>query len=156
MADRIASAEERQRVESLVDAWLAQQLAENPVVVAVEKQVEPLVGDCRWFVRVHGEEKDVYTIWYVLRQRTLHYETYVMPAPEENHAQVYEYLLRRNLRFNGVAFAIGEEDAVFLVGQLPIHAVDEGELDRILGSIYSYVEQCFRPALRLGFASRFR
>ena len=30
-----------------------------------------------------------------------------------------------------------------------------GELDRILGSFYAYVEQCFRPALRIGFASRF-
>ena len=41
-----------------------------------------------------------------------------MPAPEENHEQFYEHLLRRNLKLYGAAFAIGEEDAVFLVGQL--------------------------------------
>lgn len=156
MADEIATRQERERVEGLIDRWLAEQLAANPVVVAVEKHVDPLVGDRRWFVRIHGEEKDLYTVWFALRQRSLHYETYVMPAPEENHARFYEHLLRRNAGFNGVAFVIGEEDAVFLVGQLPIHAVDEGELDRILGSVYSYVEQCFRPALRIGFASRFR
>ena len=28
------------------------------------------------------------------------------------------------------------------------------ELDRIVGSVYACVEQCFRPALRIGFASR--
>ena len=54
----------------------------------------------------------------------------------------------------GAAFAIGEEDALFLVGQLANEAVDEAELDRVLGSLYAYVEQCFRPALAIGFASR--
>ena len=44
---------------------------------------------------------------------------------------------------------------MFLVGQLPVDALDEGELDRILGSMFAYVEQFFRPALRIGFASHF-
>jgi hypothetical protein len=35
-------------------------------------------------------------------------------------------------------------------------AVSEDELDRILGSLYAWVEQFFRPALRIGFASRFK
>ena len=100
-------------------------------------------------------QKDVFTIWFHLRQRTLHYETYVMPAPEENHAAFYEHLLRRNLKLYGGAFAVGDEDAIFLVGQLDNASVDEDELDRVLGSLYAWVEQCFRPALRIGFASRF-
>ena len=65
------------------------------------------------------------------------------------------HLLRRNQGFNGVAFSIGDEDAVYLRGRLPVAAVTEEELDRIIGSLYAYVEQCFRPALRIGFASRF-
>ena len=91
----------------------------------------------------------------LLRQLTLQFETYVIPAPEENEAQFYEHLLRRNRKITGMAFCIGDEDAVFLAGSLPVHAIDEGELDRILGSLYAYVEQFFRPALRIGFASRF-
>jgi hypothetical protein len=141
-------------LEARIAAWLEDQLATNPVVVAVERDLES--GERRWFVRVHGEQKDVFTIWFHLRQRTLHYETYVMPAPEENHAQLYEHLLRRNLRLYGAAFAIGEEDAVFLVGQLADEHVDEDELDRILGSIYEWVEQFFRPAMRIGYASKFK
>jgi hypothetical protein len=155
MADEIATPDDLAAATALIDRWFAEQLDENPVVVAVERESDPLVDLRRWYVRVTGEEKDVFSIWYSLRQRTLHYETYVMPAPEENHAEFYEHLLRRNLRLNGMAFAIGAEDAVFLVGQLPIHALDEGELDRILGSLYACVEQCFRPALRIGFATRF-
>ncbi len=103
-----------------------------------------------------GEQKDTFTIWFTLGQRTLHYETYVMPAPEENHEQFYEHLLRRNLRLYGAAFAIGEEDAVFLIGQISNEAIDDDELDRVLGSLYAWVEQFFRPALRIGFASPFR
>jgi hypothetical protein len=136
-----------------IEDWLARQLAENPVVAAVERDEES--GERRWFVRVLGEQKDVFTIWFHLRQRTLHYETYVMPAPEENEATLYQHLLRRNLKLYGAAFAIGEEEAIFLVGQIANGAVDDDELDRILGSLYQWVEQYFQPALHIGFASRF-
>jgi hypothetical protein len=148
-----SSADELAALEARIDAWLAEQLATNPIVAAVERDVES--GERRWFVRVRGEQKDVFTIWFHLRQRTLHYETYVMPAPEENHAAFYEHLLRRNLKLYGAAFAIGDEDAVFLVGQLANAAVSDDELDRVLGSLYAWVEQFFRPALAIGFASRF-
>jgi hypothetical protein len=145
--------EELDALEARIDAWLAEQLADNPMVAAVDRDLES--GERRWFVRVTAEQKDVFTIWFHLRQRTLHYETYVMPAPEENHAAFYEHLLRRNLKLYGGAFAVGDEDAVFLVGQLDNRAVTEDELDRVLGSLYAWVELCFRPALRIGFASRF-
>jgi hypothetical protein len=148
-----SSPDELDALEARIDAWLAEQLADNPVVAAVERDRES--GERRWFVRVRGEQKDVFTIWFHLRQRTLHYETYVMPAPEENHGAFYEHLLRRNLRLYGAAFAIGDEEAVFLVGQLANAAVTDDELDRVLGSLYAWVEQFFRPALAIGFASRF-
>src|SRR5688500_12709662 len=149
-----SSADELDALEARVDAWLARQLDENPVVAAVERDLES--GERRWFVRLLGEEKDVFTIWFTLRQRTLHYETYVMPAPEENEGQLFEHLLRRNLHLYGAAFAIGDEDAVFLVGRLANDAISDDELDRILGSLYGWVEQYFRPAMRIGFASRFK
>ena len=81
--------------------------------------------------------------------------SYVMPAPEENHAEFYAHLLRRNRTTHGLWFAVGDEEAVFLVGQVPVASVDEAQLDRLVGSAYAYVEQFFRPALRIGFASRF-
>ena len=151
--DRPATAEELDEIEGRIDGWLAEQLATNPVVAAIDRDE----GDARrWFVRLRGEQKDTFSVWFTLRQRTLHYETYVMPAPEEQFEAFYEHLLRRNLKLFGAAFAIGPENAVFLVGQLPVDALDEGELDRILGSMFAYVEQFFRPALRIGFASHFK
>lgn len=146
------SEDELAHLELLIDEWLARQLAENDVVAAVDRG-EP--GERRWYVRMSGEQKATFTLWFTLGQRSLHYETYVMPAPEENHAQFFEHLLRRNLKMRGAAFAIGEEDAVFLVGQLGNESIDEVELDRVMGTLYAYVEQFFVPALRIGFASRF-
>jgi hypothetical protein len=55
----------------------------------------------------------------------------------------------------GAHFSIGAEDAVFLRGELPLAALTEDELDRIVGSLYAYVERYFHSALRIGFASRF-
>src|SRR4051812_27327840 len=152
MALEPLSDEELDALEGRIDAWVAHEQVENPAIAAVDR------GDGderRWYVRMKGEQKDTFTIWFTLRQRTLHYETYVMPAPEENHQEFYEHLLRRNLKLYGAAFAIGEEDAVFLTGQLANEAITDDELDRVLGSLYAWVEQFFRPALRIGFASRF-
>jgi hypothetical protein len=146
------SADGLDAVEARIDAWLLRQRADNPMVAAVERG-EP--GERRWYVRLLGEQKDTFSIWFTLGQRTLRYETYVMPAPEENQARFYEHLLHRNLGLHGWSFAIGEEEAVFLVGALAATAVTDDELDRVLGSGWAYVERCFRPALRIGFASRF-
>jgi len=147
-----ARPDELDALERRIDEWLARQLEENPILVAVDRGE---AGERRWYVRMAGEEKDYTTIWFTLGQRTLRYETFVMPAPEENHAVFFEHLLRRNYKLFGAQFAIGPEDAVFLVGHLPVRAVDERELDRIVGSVFAYVEQYFRPALRIGYASRF-
>ena len=152
MADVVASGPEFDAAAQLVDAWLERQLAENPAVAALDRG-EP--GEHRWYLRLLGEEKEVFAVWWTLRQRTLHYETYVMPDPPENRGEVFELLLRRNARIFGAAFNIGDEDAVYLAGQVPLAQLDEGELDRILGTLWEWVERTFRPAMRLGFASRF-
>ena len=102
-----------------------------------------------------GEEKDFTTVWLTLGQRTLRYETYVMPAPEENQAAVMEFVLRRNDQLVGAHFSIGAEDALYLRGEVPDVAVTADEIDRVLGTVYTTVEATFRPLLRLAFASRF-
>ena len=140
-------------VERRIDEWLAAIAAGWLPVEAIERGE----GDeRRWYVRLRGEDKDFTTVWLTLGQRTLRYETYVMPAPEENHAVFYEHLLRRNDGLVGAHFSIGAEDAVFLRGELPVAVLDAAELDRVLGTLYAAVERCFRPALAIGFASRFR
>lgn len=139
-------------LELNITTWLNSIKERYDVIVAVD-QGEP--GEHRWYVRMRGDEKEFTTVWLQLGQRTLKYETYVMPAPEENAQLLYENLLRRNETLVGAHFSIGVEDAVFLRGELPIRVIDEEELDRVIGTLYAYVEQIFPSIIRIGFASRF-
>ena len=139
-------------LERRLDEWLAALAADHDHIVAVERDPdEPR----RWYARMTGEEKDFITVWLTLGQRTLRYETYVMPAPEENAELLYENLLRRNERLTGVHFSIGAEDGIFLRGEIPVEWISHDEVDRILGTLYATVEICFTGLLRIGFASRF-
>lgn len=140
------------RLGERIDGWLAQLAEGYDHIAAVGRSDD---GERRWFVRMLGDEKDITTVWMLLQQRTLRYETYVMPAPEENAEALYAQLLRRNDALVGAHFSIGVEDAVFLRGEIPAALVDLDAVDHLLGILYSQVEQSFKTLLSVGFASRF-
>ena len=133
-----------------VDAWLDHLADAEPSVLAIETD-----GNRR-FVRLRGEEKGVFTVWLLIGQRTLHHETFMMPAPIENHAECYAHLLRRNHGLRGVAFTIGPEEAIYLEGRTPLEGLDADALDEVIGMHWEAVERCFRPAMRIGYRSMFR
>jgi hypothetical protein len=139
---------------SLVEQWTANVATENPIVTSIEKD-----ATCdRWFIRARGDEKLVTTLWVTVREETVHFETYFMPFPEENVAQCFEYLLRVNQRLYAYGFGIGGEDAIYLSALVPFAAFmhnGEDELDRMLGAAYAYSEECFRTAMRIGYATKF-
>ncbi len=150
-ANAPATSAELDSLSDLIDAWLKTQLAENPIVIAVDRDTELR----RWYVRMRGEEREFVVVWLTLGEYTLVHEVYFMPYPEENRETAFEFLLRCNPRMYGMAFAIGDEDAVYLTGRTPLSALDVAELDRVIGSSYAYVEQWWRPAMRIAFESRF-
>jgi len=145
-ADQLADLDRR------IDSWLAELAAAHDHILALDRTDD---GPVRWYVRMRGDDKEFTTVWLTLGQRMLRYETYVMPAPEENEAELFEHLLRRNDGLVGAHFSIGIEDAVFLRGEMPVVQVSRAELDRVLGTLYAQVEQCFQALLRIGFRSRF-
>jgi len=145
-AERLAELDRR------IDGWLADLAGEHDHILAVDRTDDDVV---RWYVRMRGDDKEFTTVWLTLGQRMLRYETYVMPAPEENDAELYEHLLRRNDGLVGAHFSIGIEDAVFLRGEMPVDQVSLAEVDRALGTLYAQVELCFQALLRIGFRSRF-
>lgn len=140
-----------------IDAWLEEFADDNPMIGAIDRGTsdDTPFGEPRWYVRMLGDEKEFTTVWLTLGQRTLRYETYVMPAPEENEAAVLEMLLRRNDQMVGAHFSVGAEDAIYLRGDMPDVALTADEIDRVLGTLFTTVEAMFKPLLRLGFASRF-
>lgn len=153
MADRPPPDAEVSRAASdALHAWL-DEATNSPIVDAVVRDETPgrsLDGE-RWFLRLLGEAKSVWSLWVSVHQRSLHFEAYFTPAPERNAGRFYEHLLRRNRTTDDVAFCIGEEDAVFLRSKLALEHVSPDELDRTLGSFYTAVEDAFGTALRLSF-----
>ena len=154
MADRPPpDAEVTRAASDVLHAWL-DEAAGYPIVDAVVRDETPgrsLDGE-RWFLRLLGEAKSVWSLWVSVHQRSLHFEAYFTPAPERNAERFYEHLLRRNRTTDDVAFCIGEEDAVFLRSKLALEHVSSDELDRTLGGFYTAVEDAFGTAVRLSFA----
>ena len=101
--------------------------------------------------RMVGEARDFTTIWYTVGPRTLRYETYFMPDPEENHEALYRFLMRWNRRLYLSSFSLDPDREVYLGGRLPLEAVSWDEVDRITGQMYEAVESTFRAAIRIGF-----
>ena len=142
-------------VAERIDAWAGELSQSGPAVLGVDRDHSDLAAR-RWFIRLAGEDKAVTTVWLTLRERTLHVETQFMPAPEENVEACFEYLLRSNADLHGLAFCIGWEEAVYLVGRVPAEWVDSETLDRLVGGALSWTEEHFRNAMSIGFASRYR
>ena len=153
MTRDVATPDELDALEQIIDNWFRRQKQELPILLDVSRDEDI---ERRWYARLEGEERDVTTVWLTLGQRTLKYETYFLPYPDDNKEDLFELLLRRNYDLVGAQFGIGPEQAIFLTGELPSHAVDEDELDRILGSIWEYVERYWRAALKIGFANRLK
>ncbi|HUR49477.1 MAG TPA: YbjN domain-containing protein [Acidimicrobiales bacterium] len=146
---------ELEQVAARVDAWVKELAGAGEGVLGVDRDHSDPVAR-RWFVRLAGEDKAVTTVWLTLRERTLHVETQFMPAPEENVEACFEYLLRSNVDLHGLAFAIGWENAIYLVGRTPADSLDSETLDRLVGGALSWTEEHFRNAMSIGFASRYR
>ncbi len=139
-----------------VDGWLAEFLAANEAVLAVNPggPGECGPGERRWYVRMAGEEKDFTTVWLTMGQRTFRYETYMLPSPPQSAAAIYEAVLRRNNNLVGCHYAIGGEDAIYLRGEIASGLLNQAELDRIIGTLFVEVERSFLSLVRLAFPPR--
>ncbi len=107
-------------------------------------------------VDLPGERKLKTTTRLDVGRHTLGVHAFVARNPDENHEGVYRWLLERNLKLYGVAFAIDSAGDVYLDGRLPLHSVTADEVDRLLGAVLSASDDSFNTILELGFASSIR
>ncbi|GAA2084060.1 YbjN domain-containing protein [Aeromicrobium halocynthiae] len=107
-------------------------------------------------VDLPGERKLKTTVRLEVGQHSLGVHAFVARKPDENHEAVYRWLLEKNLKLFGVAFAVDAAGDIYLDGRLPLSSVTPDELDRLLGSVLSYADESFNSILELGFASSIR
>ena len=152
----IADADAADRLNGVIDQW-ATQWREGGMLGEVEHQ--PLADDrghFHWLIRLHGEEKDVITMWLSLRQRTVHVETELMPAPEENREELYRYMLVKNAELRLLHLAIGPEDGIYLMTAVPVGDMSLERLDELVGATMTYVDEIFPTAMTMGYGSLYR
>jgi hypothetical protein len=113
-------------------------------------------GDGAYVVALPGTRKLSTTVSLKVGRHTLSLNAFVVRRPDENHEAFYRWLLERNTRLGGVAYAIDRLGDVYLVGRLPLAAVTPDEVDRLLGSVVENADGSFNTLLELGFASAIR
>ncbi|MGN6610771.1 MAG: YbjN domain-containing protein [Angustibacter sp.] len=100
-----------------------------------------------------GEHKLRTTVSLLVGDHSLSASAFVIRHPDENADGFHRWLLRRNARLQGIAFATDDDGDVYLVGRLPLAAVDESALDALLGAILDAADGSFDTLLALGFLS---
>jgi hypothetical protein len=109
-----------------------------------------------FLVTLPGETKLQTHCALVIGDHSLSINAFVIRKPDENEAAVHHWCMSKNASMYGLAYAINELGDIYLVGRLPIAAVNAQELDRILGSVLQYSDSSFNPLLELGFANAIR
>ena len=114
------------------------------------------IGDGLFMVVLPGERKLKTPCRLDVGKHSFALHAFVSRRVDENGERVYRWLLERNLKLFGVAFALDHHGDIYLDGRLPLEAVTEEQLDRLLGSVLTYADESFNTILELGFASAIR
>jgi hypothetical protein len=135
-------------VIELIEGW-TESLPEEATV----ERVSPTF----WYVRIPGDKRSWIPIEIDVGERSVKLTSHVIIEPDEAHADVYSFLLRRNHRANGVAYSIdGKEGVICLVTRIDRDALTDERLDEAVGTIVQETEEVFRTILAVGFAGRFK
>ena len=137
---------------ALIDRHLWGPVRDEPAIQHVE--YDPDLR--RWYVRFGCDGRDAATIYFDLHQRTLRYELYFLPAPNDpsRETALHAWLLRCNHDMYGARFSVGRDGDVYLTGRVALEHLTEQELDRIIGVLFEATERWFQPAVALAFGPR--
>ena len=131
-------------VVALLEAWLA------------DHELEAERSGSQWSFALPGERKLQTPVRLDVGAHALGVHAFVCRRPDENHERVYRWLLERNLKTFGLAYAVDPVGDIYLDGRLPLSVVTASELDRLMGSVLEHADGAFNTLLELGFASSIR
>ena len=109
-----------------------------------------------FLITLKGEKKLQTHCALIVGDHSLSINAFVIRKPDENEEKVHHWCMSKNASMYGLAFAINQLGDIYLVGRLPLDAVNAQELDRILGSVLQYSDSSFNPLLEIGFANAIR
>jgi len=113
-------------------------------------------GENTFMVTLPGEKKLETQCALIVGDHSLSINAFVIRKPDTHEDAVHKWCMLKNASMYGIAFAINELGDIFLVGRLPLDAVNAQEIDRIIGSVLQYSDSSFNPLLELGFEDAIR
>jgi hypothetical protein len=138
----------REAAEAAVRAW-----KDN---APAEVEMEPGARAGEFVVVLPGERKHRTTVSVLVGDRALSVSAFLIRHPDENEGEFFRWLLARNAKLPGIAFAVDGLDDVYIVGRLPLAAVTEDAVDELLGAILATSDDSFNDLLAIGFLSAMR
>ena len=112
--------------------------------------------DDEFVVSLPGEKKLKTVTSLVVSDTGVSASAFVVRNPDENHEELYRFLLRRNLRLPGLAYAVDKAGDVYVTGRLPLGGVDAASLDQLLGVVLVAADEPFNELLVMGFLTSMR
>ena len=109
-----------------------------------------------YLITLPGEKKLQTHCALIVGDHSLSINAFVIRKPDENEGAVHAWCLGKNASLYGIAFAINDVRDIFLVGRLPLSAVTEREIDRLVGAVLQVSDSSFNSLLELGFANSIR
>ena len=109
-----------------------------------------------FLITLPGEKKLQTHCALIIGDHSLSINAFVIRKPDDNVAAVHAWCMAKNAGMYGIAFATNELGDIFLVGRLPLSAVTDREIDRLIGAVLQYSDSSFNPLLELGFANAIR
>ncbi|KIF03029.1 hypothetical protein PL81_26660 [Streptomyces sp. RSD-27] len=109
-----------------------------------------------YVVQLPGTRKLSTTCSLRIGRHSLSVNAFVIRHPDENEAGVHRWLLERNLKLYGMAYAVDPLGDVYLTARLPLSVVTPEDLDRLLGTVLEAADGAFNTLLELGFAGAIR
>jgi hypothetical protein len=109
-----------------------------------------------FMVTLPGEAKLQTHCALIVGDHTLSINAFVIRKPDTHEDVVHKWCMTKNAAMYGIAFAINELGDIYLVGRLPLAAVNAQEIDRLIGSVLQYSDSSFNQLLELGFADAIR
>ncbi|AKT52498.1 hypothetical protein ADJ73_01255 [Arsenicicoccus sp. oral taxon 190] len=125
-------------------------------LTAQELEWEPGARDGEVVVTLPGERKLRTVVSLLVSARGMSSSAFVIRHPDEEHERFYRWLLRRNLRLAGLAYAIDASGDVYVTAQVPLAAVDDDYLDQLLGTVLRAADEPFNELLEIGFLTSIR
>ena len=119
-----------------------------------ESGLEPQdVSQSALVISVQGNAKLKINVALAIGEHTFRIESFVARNPDENHENVYKWVLEENRRLLNVAFCLDTFGDIYLRGSMPIANMTIADVDQVLGVVIAESDRSFNTLLELGFKS---